>query len=130
NEASIAIDGPEHVRLFLRDLLEALLPRDGHRRLVPDVMCAPHAHISHPPVVRFEVRFCGKTQRRLLSADRPAKSHEASLGIQRTTGSRTANSAPPPSTFEARIEPPCACAIAWAIASPRPAPSRCALSPR
>ena len=29
-------------------------------------------------------------------------------------GSRTANSAPPPSTFEARIEPPWACAIACA----------------
>lgn len=30
----------------------------------------------------------------------------------RPTGSRTANSAPPPSTFDALIEPPWACAMA------------------
>src|SRR5437773_2388059 len=42
----------------------------------------------------------------------------------------TGNAAPPPWTFDARIEPACAWAMACAIASPRPAPSRCAFSPR
>src|SRR2546423_10136293 len=50
--------------------------------------------------------------------------------VHRVNGSRTANSAPPPSMFDARIEPPCACAIACAIARPRPVPSRWAFSPR
>src|SRR5438132_4277045 len=106
------VDRPEHILFVLRDLFESVLPRRRHGGLVPNAVRAPHAQISHPAVVRVEIRFDRKTQRRRLSADRPTECHVASLEIQRPTGSRTANSAPPPSTFEARIEPPCACAMA------------------
>ena len=48
--------------------------------------------------------------------------HTGATQDSKTRGNRTRTAAPPPILLDASILPPCACAMAWQIANPRPAP--------
>src|SRR5439155_8553970 len=75
DELSFGLDRPQHCLLLLGDLLEALFPGRGHRRLVPNAVSATNAQVGHPTVVGPEIGLDRQTERRLLSADRSAESH-------------------------------------------------------